>query len=264
MKQTPNSGITRRELIQTSGKIAVASALAGVAIPHVHAAENNTIQVALVGCGGRGTGAAHNALSVKNGPDQAGGHGRRFPDRLSASYKNLREFASDQVDVPEDRQFIGFDGYRKAMDCLQAGRRGHLRDAARLPLGPFHLCHPEGPQRLHGEADHGGRPEHAADAEAGARNPMQKNLKVGVGLMCRHCDARGELYKRIKDGQIGDIVLLRAYRMARPGRLRLPPAPSPTTSASCSTRSATSTPSCGPAAAATAISSSTTSTSAAG
>ena len=44
------------------------SALAGIALPHVHAAENNTIQVALVGCGGRGTGAAINALSVKNGP----------------------------------------------------------------------------------------------------------------------------------------------------------------------------------------------------
>ncbi len=44
------------------------SALAGVALPHVHAAENNTIQVALIGCGGRGTGAAVNALQVKNGP----------------------------------------------------------------------------------------------------------------------------------------------------------------------------------------------------
>ncbi|MGE0378787.1 MAG: Gfo/Idh/MocA family protein, partial [Planctomycetaceae bacterium] len=43
-----------------------------------------------------------------------------------------------------------------------------------------------------------------------------KNLKVGVGLMCRHCEARGELYDRIKDGQIGDITLLRAYRILGP------------------------------------------------
>ena len=44
----------------------------------------------------------------------------------------------------------------------------------------------------------------------------KKNLKVGVGLMCRHCEARGELFNRIRDGQIGDIVLLRAYRQAGP------------------------------------------------
>src|SRR2546426_882512 len=42
------------------------------------------------------------------------------------------------------------------------------------------------------------------------------NPKVGVGLMCRHCEARGELYRRIKDGAIGDLVLLRAYRMHGP------------------------------------------------
>ena len=45
---------------------------------------------------------------------------------------------------------------------------------------------------------------------------VKRNLKVGVGLMCRHCDARGEQYKHIKDGMIGDLVLLRAYRMAGP------------------------------------------------
>ena len=56
---------TRREFLKNTGRIAAASALAGVAIPRVYAAEDNTIQVALVGCGGRGTGAAKNALSVR-------------------------------------------------------------------------------------------------------------------------------------------------------------------------------------------------------
>ena len=45
---------------------------------------------------------------------------------------------------------------------------------------------------------------------------VKKNLKVGVGLMCRHCEARGELFNRIKAGEIGDILLLRAYRNAGP------------------------------------------------
>ena len=161
MNQTSKSGITRRELIQTSGKIAAASALAGVAVPHVHAAENNTIQVALVGCGGRGTGAAANALSVKSGPIKLVAMADVFADRLDASYKSImKRLDASKVDVPEDRQFIGFDGYQKAMDCLQAGRRRHPRHAAGVPLGPLRLRHREGPQRLHGEADHRRRPEH--------------------------------------------------------------------------------------------------------
>jgi len=45
---------------------------------------------------------------------------------------------------------------------------------------------------------------------------VKKNMKVGVGLMCRHCDARAELVKRIRDGEIGDIILMRAYRLAGP------------------------------------------------
>jgi predicted dehydrogenase len=44
----------------------------------------------------------------------------------------------------------------------------------------------------------------------------KKNLKVGVGLMCRHCDARQELFNRIKDGEMGELVLLRAYRQTGP------------------------------------------------
>src|SRR5262249_5842682 len=49
-----------------------------------------------------------------------------------------------------------------------------------------------------------------------AEDSEKKNIKVGVGLMCRHCAARGELFKRIKDGQIGDVTMLRAYRMQGP------------------------------------------------
>src|SRR5262245_14674418 len=80
-KQTEN-GLSRREVIQAAGGIAVAGALAGVAIPAVHAAESNTIQVALVGCGGRGTGAAENALSTKAGPVKLVAMADVFQDRL--------------------------------------------------------------------------------------------------------------------------------------------------------------------------------------
>jgi hypothetical protein len=82
-------GPSRRQFLTNSGRIAGASALAGVALPHVHAAENNTIQLALVGCGGRGTGAAENALTVKNGPIKLVAMADVFPAKLSASHDRL-------------------------------------------------------------------------------------------------------------------------------------------------------------------------------
>jgi hypothetical protein len=58
---------SRREFIKTTGRLAAASALAGMAVPYVHAAGNETLQLALIGCGGRGTGTIANAAAVKNG-----------------------------------------------------------------------------------------------------------------------------------------------------------------------------------------------------
>ena len=68
MSTPQQSRTTRRRFIQRSGQAAAASALAAATVPRVHAAEDNTIGVALIGCGGRGTGAAANALAVANGP----------------------------------------------------------------------------------------------------------------------------------------------------------------------------------------------------
>src|SRR3954471_2916141 len=99
---------TRREFLASTGKIAAASALAGVALPHVHAAEDNTIQVALIGCGGRGTGAAENAMSAKQGPVKLTAMADVFENRLSGSYNTLKQKFSSKMDVPDDRKFIGF------------------------------------------------------------------------------------------------------------------------------------------------------------
>src|SRR2546430_2637483 len=66
-ESSSNPQSSRREFIKTTGRIAAVSALAGVTLPQVHAASSDTIQIALIGCGGRGTGAAENALSTKGG-----------------------------------------------------------------------------------------------------------------------------------------------------------------------------------------------------
>ena len=89
---TPGFGSTsRREFVKNAGRLAAAGALMGVRLPHVHAGEDNTIQVALVGCGGRGTGAAQNALSVNNGPIKLVAMADVFPNRLQDSLSNLKK-----------------------------------------------------------------------------------------------------------------------------------------------------------------------------
>src|SRR5690242_20938538 len=90
------------------------STLAGIALPYVHAAENNTIQLALIGCGGRGTGAAENALGIQNGPLKLVAMADVFPQKLSDSHGRLRGRFASQFDVPQERQFIGFDAFRSA------------------------------------------------------------------------------------------------------------------------------------------------------
>src|SRR5437762_13245181 len=109
------NGTSRRQFL------AGASVLAGVALPHVHAAENNTINLALVGCGGRGTGATENALGVQNGPIKLVAMADVFPAKLSDSHGRLRKTFESKMDVPQERQFIGFDGYRRALDTLKPG-----------------------------------------------------------------------------------------------------------------------------------------------
>jgi predicted dehydrogenase len=215
VSESPATGLSRRELLKTAGTVAAATGLAGMVVPKVYAAESNTIQIALVGCGGRGTGAAANALATKSGPTKLVAMADVFTKKLADSYKNITSQAPDQVDVPEDHKFIGFDGYKQAMDCLRPGdvvimatppafRWVHFAYAIQKGLNVFM----EKPTTVDGPT--------TRKMLALAEQSREKNLKVGVGLMCRHCEVRQELYDRIKNGEIGDLVLLRAYRIAGP------------------------------------------------
>src|SRR4030042_1069882 len=121
MNNHTRNNTSRREFLKNTGRIAATSALVAGIVPRIYAGENNTIKVALLGRGGRGTGAASNALSVKNGPMKLVAMADVFENRLARSYKSLKDKHDNQMDVPEDRRFIGFDGYKKAMDCLDAG-----------------------------------------------------------------------------------------------------------------------------------------------
>jgi predicted dehydrogenase len=216
MREADKKGSSRREFLKNTGRIAATSALVGSAIPHVHAAEDNTIQTALVGCGGRGTGAARDALSTsKLGPIKLVAMADVFEDRLSSSHQNLLAEFPDQVDVPEDRRFIGFDAFEKAMSCLRPGDVVILATPPAFRWVQFGYAIQQGinvfmekPVTVDGPS--------TRKMLALAEESEKRNLKVAVGLMCRHCEARGELYDRIKGGQIGGLTMLRAYRVTGP------------------------------------------------
>ena len=192
--------------------VTATSALAGVTLPRVHAAPGGLLQVALIGCGGRGTGAAANALSTQGGPVKLVAMADVFESRLSRSYDALKARHAANVDVPPDRQFLGFDAYQKAMDCLKPGdiaifttplafRWVHFTYAIQKGLNVFM----EKPLTADGPT--------SKRMLALADQASAKNLKVGVGLMSGHSRPLQELQKRVADGELGDLLLLRGYRM---------------------------------------------------
>ena len=213
---TSSTGASRRNFLKTSTTAAAATAMMSRAASGMYVAQNDTVQIALVGCGGRGTGAVGNALSVDNGPIKVIAMADVFEKNLSASHGTLsKDHGTDKLDVPEERRFIGFDGYKQAMDCLKPGdvvilttppafRWVHFTYAIEKGLNVFM----EKPVTIDGPTT---RRMLALNDKA-----IAKNLKVAVGLMCRHCEARRELFDRIQNGEIGDLTMLRAYRMAGP------------------------------------------------
>jgi len=216
MSKVNLSATSRRQFLAHTGRIAAASALAGATIPHVYAAENNTIQVALIGCGGRGTGAAVNAVSVENGPIKLVALADVFESRLKDSFEKLKNRFADRVDVAEERKFVGFDGYRKAMDCLRAGDVAILATPPAFRWVHFAYAIEKGVHIFMEKPITVDGPTTRKLLELADRSE-KKNLKVGVGLMVRHCLGRQELLERIKGGEIGDLIALRAYRMGGRG-----------------------------------------------
>jgi myo-inositol 2-dehydrogenase / D-chiro-inositol 1-dehydrogenase len=186
---------------------------------NAHIRGDETIKVALVGCGSRGTGAVTQALRTK-GPIKLWAMADLFADRLESSLAALLkgEQASydreahaglaSQIEVPPERRFTGFDAYRQAIasgvDLVILASPPHFR--------PMHFEYAVGQGKhlfmekpLAVDAP-GIRQILAANGEA-----RKKDLKVGVGLMFRHHPTFRETVARVQEGAIGPIQLLRAY-----------------------------------------------------
>ena len=208
--------VSRRTALTTAAA-ATAAALSAKNYAFAHARGNDEIRIALVGCGGRGTGAAADALSVPGGRTKLVAMADVFAHRLDTSRAALeREFpGEDRVDVPEDRRFAGFAAFGQAMDALSPGdvvilatppafRWVHFAAAIERGLHVFM----EKPISVDGPST-----RRMLELNGKAR---AAGLKVGVGLMCRHGVARNALFDRIRGGEIGELNLLRAYRCHGP------------------------------------------------
>src|SRR6478672_1673902 len=209
------AGGSRREFLKGTGMALTAGALAGATIPAVHAAQDSTVQIALVGCGGRGTGAAQNALGVQNGPVKLVAMADVFEDRLNTSHKALKDKFEGQVDVPDDRKFISFDGYKNAIDCLRPGDVAIFATPLAFRWVHFKYAIEKGVNVFMEKPVTADGPTSRRMLELN-QLAKKKNLKVAVGLMCRHCKARAELFDRIQNGEIGDLITLQCYRMHPP------------------------------------------------
>jgi myo-inositol 2-dehydrogenase / D-chiro-inositol 1-dehydrogenase len=197
---------SRRDFMKTSAVVA-----GGLSLPinsMANSSVDDTIKVALIGCGGRGTGAARQALSVKQNVKLVA-MADAFRDRLDSCMTNLaKSKIIDRVDVPEDRKFVGFDAYKQAIA---------LADVVILATPPgFRPIHFEEAVRQ-GKHVFMEKPV-ATDAPgvrqvlAAAEEAKKKNLKVVVGLQRHYQKSYLETYKRVIDeGMIGEIVSARCY-----------------------------------------------------
>jgi len=208
-------GTSRRSFLKDAARVGAATALLDQLAPGLYAGEDNTIRLALIGCGGRGTGAVRDAFAVKHGPVKLVAMADIFENRLTSSYNSLKRHRPDLVDVPKERRFLGFDAYKHAMDCLKPGdvailttppafRWVHFTYAIQKGLNVFM----EKPVTVDG-------PTSRRMFEL-AKQSVAKNLKVGVGLMSRHSRALQQLAEKIREGELGEIVFMRGYRMHGP------------------------------------------------
>ena len=228
-KNIESRPLTRRTFVHGTGAVLAASALS---FPrHVHAVGSDTLKIALIGCGGRGAGAAAQALST-SGSVKLWAMADLFADKLNTSLSALctgqdaqydraaHKGLAGKIEVPPERRFIGFDAYRQAIDSGV--------DVVILTTAPhFRPIHFEyaAQQGKHVFME---KPV-AVDAPgirrvlAAAEVAKQKNMKVGVGLQRHHDALYEETVKRIHDGEVGEVVYQRAYwngsgYRVRPGR----------------------------------------------
>ena len=196
---------SRREFIKTTSAMAAGTMIGGLAVAGgVHAAGSDTLRIGLVGCGGRGTGAAANALAADPNCKLVA-MADAFADRLHGSLAALKKQAGDKVAVDADHCFVGLDAYQKlissGVDVVLSTTPPHFR--------PQHLraCIEAG-KHVFAEKPVAVDAPGVRSVLASAEAAKKKNLNLVVGLCWRHHPGVRETMKRVLDGAIGQIKAL--------------------------------------------------------
>jgi predicted dehydrogenase len=196
---------SRRDFLKQSTVLAGGLVAGSLAIGRsAHAAGSDTLKVGLIGCGGRGSGAAKNALNADKNTKLTA-MGDAFADSLQASLKSLKGELGDRVDVPAERCFSGFDAYQKVIDSgvdvVILAEPPHFRPAhlkAAIAAGKHVFC--EKPVAVDA-------PGYRSVLET-TEEARKKNLNLVSGLCWRYYPATRETMKRVLDGAIGDIMAM--------------------------------------------------------
>jgi len=214
---------SRRDFLKKSTIIAAGATLLSSGLtPRVHASENNTINVGLIGCGGRGNGAADQALSTE-GPTKLVAVADAFDFKCSGAVEMLADKHKDKVDVPQERQFVGLDSYKNAIDAVGPG--GVILLCTPPAFRPLHTAYAvDKGLHIFMEKSFAVDPKGIRSIVASAQKAREKNLNIVSGLMSRHSVRLEEAVKRIQDGAVGDIVTNWVYRVHGPFGLSPQPA----------------------------------------
>ncbi|MHC4127474.1 MAG: Gfo/Idh/MocA family protein [Planctomycetota bacterium] len=200
------ASLSRRQFVKTTAATTLLS------VPFVHGAGSDTIRVGLIGCGGRGTGAASQALNADRGVVVTA-MGDVFEGRVSGSLARLTKQDPDRVRVPSEAQFFGFDAYRKVIDSgvdvVILATPPHFR--------PAHL------QAAVEAGKHVFTEKPMAVDSAGVRSVLRtveearpRGLSIVAGFCWRYSSPERATYGRIHDGAVGDVVSVHTTYHASP------------------------------------------------
>ncbi len=204
MSKPPDT--SRREFLKASTAVVAGGALAGE-LTGVHAAGDDTLRVGLIGCGGRGTGAAAQALKADKAV-KLFAMADAFDDRLQKSLSNLQKdpAVTAKLDVTPERRFVGFDAYKHVIDCCDVVllcTPPHFR--------PLHLkAAVQAGKHIFAEKPVAVDAPGVRSVLATCEEAKKKGLAVVSGLCLRYETGFRETVKRIHDGALGEIFTLQA------------------------------------------------------
>jgi len=211
-KQARRQPMSRRDFVARTTAAGAAAWGALSVARGAHAAGGDVIKIGLIGCGGRGSGAAANAMNA--GKDiRLVAMADLFEDRLKDSRGRLKKMYPEQVAVDDERCFVGFDAYQQVIhsgvDVVLIAAASHFHPMmlkAAVDAGKHVFC----------EKPHGIDVPGAKAALAAAEEAKKKNLCMVSGLCWRYDLGVREAMKRIHDGAIGEIVAIQETYIGTP------------------------------------------------